>query len=186
MRKVFVVVGIVAIVVGYGALSGSGLNLPGAATNATVPLTPVLPPTSTPDQSAFLAPTPAGQNLSASPGAAQVITSPNQIVTTIGPLVLLNPSRARPGSTVGVTGSGFDPGSTIDLFLKHQVSDAGKSLGFVQADKEGGFGGFNLTMPADFASGPSIIYATQHDGKKQAMATGTVAANSPVVAFGNT
>jgi hypothetical protein len=100
--------------------------------------------------------------------------------------VLLNPAKARPGSTVGVTGSGFDPGSTIDLFLKHQQSDAGKNLGFVQADKGGSFGGFNLTLPADFASGPFIIVATQHDGKKVGFAIGTVAANSPTVTFGTT
>jgi hypothetical protein len=135
--------------------------------------------TSTPEQSAAaMTPATTPTSDSTTPIAA------SQIVTTNGPLVLLNPSRARPGSTVGVTGSGYDPGTTIDVYLKHSQTDAGRNLGFVQADKGGGFGGFTLTMPPDFASGQFIVLATQHNGKKQAFATGTVAANSPVATFG--
>jgi hypothetical protein len=184
MRKVIVVIGLIAFLLALGAVSGSGLSLPGTASSST-PVTPVATvtpidvATSTPDASSVLA-TPPPITGAVSP----LVTS--QIVTTNGPLVLLNPSKARPGSTVGVTGSGFDPGATIDLYLKHQQSDAGKNLGFVQADKGGAFGGFSLVLPAEFASGPFIVVATQHDGKKAAFATGTVAANSPTVTFGTT
>jgi hypothetical protein len=197
MRKVIVVVGLISIVFLWSKLSGSGLSLPGTASSSITPATPVAMATPnaamnpnaamTPNvvaTSNSVLPTAVGTPL-ASPSTSTTITT-SQIVTTTGPLVLLNPSKARPGSTVGVTGSGFEPGSTIDLFLKHQQSDAGKNLGFVQADKGGSFGGFNLTLPTDFASGPFIIVATQHDGKKASYAIGTVAANSPTVTFGTT
>jgi len=34
-----------------------------------------------------------------------------------GPVAVLNPGLARPGATVGVTGSGFDPGASVQVFL---------------------------------------------------------------------
>src|SRR6266480_2434187 len=37
------------------------------------------------------------------------------------PLVLLNPSTVRQGSSLGVTGSGFDPGATVDVVVKQQA-----------------------------------------------------------------
>src|SRR5690606_41992297 len=58
--------------------------------------------------------------------------------------ILLNPATVRPGSSVGVTGSGFDPGAQIDLTIKKTKDDRGTSLGFVQADKGGSFGGFSF------------------------------------------
>jgi hypothetical protein len=183
MRKVIVVVGLISILSVLGALSGSGLSLPGTASSSPTQVTPIVAETpvalatSTPDLSTPVATPPLATG-------ATIPVSTSQIVTTNGPIVLLNPSRARPGSTVGVTGSGFDPGATIDMYLKHQQSDAGKNLGFVQADKGGAFGGFNLALPAEFASGPFIVVATQHDGKKAAFAIGTVASNSPTVTFG--
>jgi hypothetical protein len=188
MRKVLIVLGVISILSVVGALSGSGLSLPGTAsstqpvtqstqaTPATAPIAAATPVMST--SPALATPTPLVARTTATPIAL------NQLVTTHDPLVLLNPSSARPGSTVGVTGSGFDAGSTVDIYLKHRADDQGKDLGFVQADKSGSFGGFNVALPADYASGPFIVLAQQHSGGKQALATGTVAANSPVVTFG--
>ena len=34
-----------------------------------------------------------------------------------GPVAVLNPGLARPGALVGVTGSGFDPGASVQVFL---------------------------------------------------------------------
>src|SRR5206468_1280984 len=48
------------------------------------------------------------------------------------PLVLLNPSTVRQGSSVGVTGSGFDPGATVDVVVKQQASDQGDAITFIQ------------------------------------------------------
>jgi len=181
MRKLLVVLGVITVVSLLGGLAGSGLSLPWTSSG------------STPSPSTALLATPSGNQAASQ---ATVVATPttsgptptpiavSQLVTSHTPLVLLNPSSARPGSTIGVTGSGFDPGTTIDLTLKHTKDDQGKPLGFVQADKSGSFGGFNLTLPSDFVSGPFLVIAQQHNGGKQAMATGTVAANSPQVTFG--
>jgi hypothetical protein len=179
MRKVLILLGIISALSLVGALAGSGLSVPGTASSTAPPPTPLTVGTPSASQLAAIAiPTPATALLTPAPLPAR------SIVTTHEALVLLNPSSARPGSTIGVTGSGFDAGTTVDIYLKHSPDDTGKNLGFIQADKSGSFGGFNLTLPADFASGPFIVVVQQHNSAKQAMATGTVAANSPVVTFG--
>lgn len=179
MRKLLVVLGVISIVAVLGALAGSGLSLPGTSSSGT------------PSARTGSVVTPAANGVVALPSATPTSAVPtptpiasSQLVTSNTPLVLLNPSSARPGATVGVTGSGFGAGSTLDLTLKHQMSDTGTGLGFVQADKSGSFGGFNLTLPSDYVSGPFIVLAREHGSGKQADATGTVAANSPQVTFG--
>lgn len=180
MRKLLVVLGIITIVAIVGGLAGSGLPLPGTSSGS---------PSSSSTTSVLT--TPAADRVAARPQVTPTSAAPtptpvaaSQLVTSHTPLVLLNPSSARPGATIGITGSGFDAGSTVDITLKHQKDDNGKGLGFVQADKSGSFGGFNLTLPSDFVSGPFIVVVQEHNGSKQAMATGTVAANSPQVTFG--
>jgi len=180
MRKLLVVLGIISVVSLLGALAGSGLSLPGTSSGRP----------SSPGTALIL--TPAAYQSPSHPAASPTLVltatptplAASQLVTAHTPLILLNPSSARPGSTIGVTGSGFDPGSTVDITLKRQKDDTGKPLGFVQADKSGSFGGFNLTLPSDYVSGPFIVVAHQHNGSNEATATGTVAANSPQVTFG--
>ena len=181
MRKLLVVLGVITIVAVIGGLTGSGLSLPGSSSNSASPSSSTTARRATPSANRVLG--------MASPTPTSVVPTPtpmavSQLVTSNAPLVLLNPSSARPGSTIGVTGSGFDAGTTVDITLKHQKDDTGTALGFVQADKSGSFGGFNLTLPSTYASGPFIVVAQQHGGGKQAMATGTVASNSPQVTFG--
>lgn len=180
MRKLLVVLGVITIVAVVGGLTGSGLSLPGSSNGGAAP------PSSAANHGA-----PAVNRVLGQPSSTptSVVPTPtpiaaSQLVTSHSPLVLLNPSSARPGSTIGVTGSGFDAGTTVDITLKHQKDDTGKALGFVQADKSGSFGGFNLALPSDFVSGPFVVVAQEHGGSKQATATGTVAANSPQVTFG--
>src|SRR5579871_3121228 len=69
------------------------------------------------------------------------------------PLVLLNPSTVRQGSSVGVTGSGFDPGATLDIYVKQLVTDDVDPLTFVQVDKSGGFGGVTFAVPDSLPRG---------------------------------
>ncbi len=181
MRKLLVVLGVITIVAVIGGLTGSGLSLPGTSSNNATPSSSTTAARATAATSRVLA--------MPSPTSTSVVPTPtpmalSQLVTSHTPLVLLNPSSARPGSTIGVTGSGFDAGSTVDITLKHQKDDTGTALGFVQADKSGSFGGFNLTLPSTFVSGPFIVVAQEHGGSKEAEATGTVAANSPQVTFG--
>jgi nucleoid-associated protein YgaU len=100
------------------------------------------------------------------------------------PLVLLNPSTVRQGSSVGVTGSGFDPGATLDIYVKQQVSDAVDPLTFVQVDKSGGFGGVTFAVPDSLPRGSFIVEARERESAHTATATAVIAGGSPQVKLG--
>lgn len=192
MRKVLIVLGVITVLSLVGALTGSGMTLPGSSSSSTTQLsgpTPNAPRTSsnTSTASSTGAPTAVAAIASPTPAVAGPTPTPlpvSRLDTQHQALVLLNPSSARPGSTVSVTGSGFDPGATVDVYLKHTKDDNGTNLGFVQADKSGSFGGFNVTLPSTYVAGPFIVDVREHSGSHEALATGTVAANSPSVTLG--
>src|SRR5215471_16117630 len=100
------------------------------------------------------------------------------------PLLLLNPSTVRQGSSVGVTGTGFDPGTTVDIYVKQQVSDSVDPLTFVQVDKSGGFGGVTFSVPDSLPRGNFIVEADQRESERVARATAVVAGGSPQVKLG--
>jgi nucleoid-associated protein YgaU len=100
------------------------------------------------------------------------------------PLLLLNPSTVRQGSSVGVTGSGFDPGATVDIFVKQHEADEVDPLTFVQVDKSGGFGGVTFAVPDSLPRGSFIVMANQRESEHVALATAVVAGGSPQVKLG--
>jgi LysM repeat protein len=100
------------------------------------------------------------------------------------PLVLLNPSTVRQGSSLGVTGSGFDPGGTVDVVVKQQATDQGEAITFVQVDKSGGFGGVTFAVPDTLPRGSFIVEARQRNSDKVARATAVIAGGSPQVKLG--
>jgi nucleoid-associated protein YgaU len=100
------------------------------------------------------------------------------------PLLLLNPSTVRQGSSVGVTGTGFDPGTTVDIYVKQQVSDSVDPLTFVQVDKSGGFGGVTFSVPDGLPRGNFIVEADQRESEHVARATAVIAGGSPQVKLG--
>ena len=100
------------------------------------------------------------------------------------PLVLLNPSTVRQGSSVGVTGSGFDPGATLDIYVKQQETDAVDPLTFVQVDKSGGFGGVTFAVPDSLPRGSFIVEARERESRQVASATAVIAGGSPQVKLG--
>jgi nucleoid-associated protein YgaU len=100
------------------------------------------------------------------------------------PLVLLNPSTVRQGSSLGVTGSGFDPGATVDVFVKQKESDNGDAITFVQIDKSGGFGGVTFAVPEALPRGSFIVEARQRNSDNVARATAVVAGGSPQIKLG--
>jgi len=186
MRKVLIVLGVITVLSLVGALTGSGMQLPGSSSSksSTTQLSG-----STGNVSNTASKSTSSAAAIATPTVAPALATPtppplSNLDTQHQALVLLNPSSARPGSTVSVSGSGFTPGSTVDIYLKHKADDTGTNLGFVQADKSGSFGGFNVTLPSGYVSGPFIVDVRQHDGAHEATATGTVAANSPTVTLG--
>lgn len=100
------------------------------------------------------------------------------------PLLLLNPSTVRQGSSVGVTGSGFDPGATVDIYVKQQVADSVDPLTFVQVDKSGGFGGVTFAVPDSLPRGNFIVEASERESGNVARATAVIAGGSPQVKLG--
>src|SRR5215510_10716324 len=131
------------------------------------------------------------------PGAAGVATPSGPTVTPVSiqlqgtavavqrrPLVLLNPSTVRQGSSVGVTGSGFDPGGTVDVIVKQQETDKGDPITFVQIDKSGGFGGVTFSVPESLPHGSFIVEARQRNSDNVARATAIVAGGTPQIKLG--
>jgi LysM repeat protein len=100
------------------------------------------------------------------------------------PLLLLNPSTVRQGSSVGVTGSGFDAGATVDIYVKQQVSDSVDPLTFVQVDKSGGFGGVTFAVPDSLPRGNFIVQASERESNNTAVATAVISGGSPQVKLG--
>lgn len=188
-KRLFIVVGVVIalILVSFVMASPQGLisslgNFQGGGG------TPVASgPQTSPDTTN--AKTPANQLTPADKQPTKTGTPPieiqsGQLVTNTGPLILLNPATVKPGSSVGVVGTGFAPGSTVNFTLKRNDSDQGTDLGFAQVDKGGSFGGFNFTVPNDLASGTFTLVAQESNSDKQAKAIGTIAANNPSVKLG--
>src|SRR6266508_4308304 len=68
------------------------------------------------------------------------------------PLITLNPGLVRAGSTVAVNGSGFDPGSRVDLLLSSGKSQKAQQLATVTASKDGTNDGA-LPFPSDVGGG---------------------------------
>jgi nucleoid-associated protein YgaU len=138
-----------------------------------------------------------GTSASGTPAAAPVARpggpTPTPVVVQIQgtavsieakPLLLLNPSTVRQGSSVGVAGSGFDPGTTVDIYIKQQVSDSVDPLTFVQVDKSGGFGGVTFAVPDALPRGNFIVEADQRESTNIARATAVIAGGSPQVKLG--
>jgi hypothetical protein len=87
-----------------------------------------------------------------------------------GPVALLNPGLAQPGATIGVEGSGFDPGSDVDVYLTAPNGQpAPVATGTV--DKAGAVK-TEFAFPADAANaGPSLLVTIKEQkGDKEAKA----------------
>lgn len=59
----------------------------------------------------------AGPEIRQRPPPEMVDLDGKRVPAAGGPVAVLNPGLARPGATVGVTGSGFDPGATVQVLL---------------------------------------------------------------------
>jgi nucleoid-associated protein YgaU len=92
------------------------------------------------------------------------------------PLLVLSPKIVRQSASIGLWGSGFPRGATIDIFLKQKVSDIVDPVTFVQADQNGQFGGVRVTVPDSVSRGKLMIQATERQGSLTAAAAATVAA----------
>ncbi|MBI4318022.1 MAG: hypothetical protein HY675_05995 [Chloroflexi bacterium] len=182
-----VIIGVVIIVglliVGSRVMAGSGSEPVDEAVEVQTGVTAQSQEAPKPTDSAPRTPAPS-QKPSASSATEARPLEPGQLKTTPGAIVLLNPGTATRGSTIGITGSGFDPGATVDLSVELQAGKLPMDIGFSQVDQGGGFGGVSFSVPEDFNAGSYKVMAKQHDGKKSATAEGNVVAASPAVKLG--
>jgi hypothetical protein len=134
-----------------------------------------------------------GGNTGGQSTPAQVTTVPtpktvqigNQKVTTaVGPLILLNPGVVRQGTAFNVTGSGFDPGSVVELSIVRQGSSTPLASVLVKADKSGGFYSVSMTAPTSLSAGNFSVVAQERNSSNSAQSFGAVAGGAPQVKLG--
>ena len=96
-------------------------------------------------------------------------------IRAAGALITLNPALAQPGASVNVSGSGFDPRSTVDVLLSSAGSSTGSSLGSARTDRTGNLNA-QVTIPEDVRGGKVIITAKQQNSDNIATAEAVTAA----------
>jgi nucleoid-associated protein YgaU len=97
-----------------------------------------------------------------------------QATVAAKPLLVISPRTVRHGASIGLWGSGFPSGATVDIYLKQEASDSVNPVTVVEADKNGQFTGVTVTVPDSVPSGSLIIQAKEYQGSLTAMATATV------------
>ena len=92
------------------------------------------------------------------------------------PLVTLNPGLVRPGAVVAVTGSGFDPGSRVDLLLGTGTADKAQVVTTVTANRDGVISG-TVPFPVEVGNGSTTreVTAQQRGATKVAKADAVLA-----------
>lgn len=128
-----------------------------------------------------------GTNDQGTPAAeATSISSLDQASVRKDAFILLNPASATAGSTVGVSGSGFDPASAIDFYLTEDPKNDKnpQELGFAQADSGGSFGSFSFSLPPNYRAPTFTVIAKERNSDKQATATGRLESLRPSVKLG--
>jgi hypothetical protein len=125
-----------------------------------------------------------GASQSASPPAvntpALIPMGNKQVVSTSGPIILLNPGVVRQGTSVNVTGDGFGAGALVDLTINRQGSAASLAKTQVKVDKGGSFTS-SLSVPMSLSSGNFVVVASERNSSNSAQAVGTVAGGAPQV-----
>jgi hypothetical protein len=110
--------------------------------------------------------------------------SPDQLATKPGAIVLLNPASGMRGSNVGVSGVGFTPGDTVDVFLETKEGEKPENIGYAQVDEGGSFSGVSFQIPEDVNTESFNVIAREHDGGKKATAQGRITGNSTSIKLG--
>jgi hypothetical protein len=122
------------------------------------------------------APNPTTQSTPIAPNTSA--TRPGTPYAATGALLLLNPSIVRQGTSMGVTGTGFDPGSTVDLAVSQQSAGPGQAVSYVRADRSGFFISV-FAVPVTMNAGPFFVEAHERGSTKMAQARGTLSGGTP-------
>jgi hypothetical protein len=91
------------------------------------------------------------------------------VATGTGPLIVINPGLVAPGGQVAVNGSGFDPGATVQVWLRTSRSGTGTEVALGKVAK-GGTLTTEFTMPGNLSGGAATVVAEEGDGSKAATA----------------
>jgi hypothetical protein len=100
------------------------------------------------------------------------------IPVTGQPIIILNPGLVRPGAKVGLSGSGFDAGARVDVFVTAGKDDKGKkpeSVASATATKDGTVAA-EFGIPAGSSERQYEVQARQRGSDKSAKAVAMTAA----------
>jgi hypothetical protein len=116
------------------------------------------------------------------PAKPQTVMMGGAQVPIGGPVLTLNPGLVRQGANIGITGAGFDPGSTVDLQFTPQGSNRPIPIPGVTAARDGSFAtGFLVPQLPNANTG--TITADQRGTNKGAQADAVVQAGVGSVAL---
>jgi hypothetical protein len=86
-----------------------------------------------------------------------------------GPIILVNPGLVGPGGQVAVQGSGFHPGTSVDVWLEAQHSSKGTVVAKAMASKYGTLN-TGFSMPGSMTGATATVVAQQGGGGETATA----------------
>jgi hypothetical protein len=114
---------------------------------------------------------------------AEPVSIDGSAIRPAGTLLTLNPALAQPGALVGVSGTGFDPRSTVDVGLSVKGTQGSTNLGTFKVDKNGSLNA-QVTMPQRLSGGTAVVTARQRNSDKVATAEALGASGIGFVALG--
>ena len=103
----------------------------------------------------------------------QRLVAPTVVQQGGGPGILLNPSMARPGTDVSLSGFDFDPASVVSISMRVGADTQGTAVGRSTVDGWGSFSA-GFTVPTSVGNGPVTVIATEAGSDKTAHAEATV------------
>jgi hypothetical protein len=96
-----------------------------------------------------------------------------------GPVAVLNPGLARPGGTVGVNATGFDPGASVEVLLTSGPSAKPAVVASAKADKSGSVS-TEFSVPVDSANAAPTQEVTVQQAKGNKVAKAELVAQAGV------
>jgi hypothetical protein len=95
-------------------------------------------------------------------------------IQAAGAVITLNPALAQPGTQMNISGSGFDPGSFVDVVLSVKGESTGSPLGSFKTDTSGGLSAA-VTVPDNVQGSKVIVTAQQRNSDNVATAEAVTA-----------
>jgi hypothetical protein len=97
------------------------------------------------------------------------VTVNGSTIMPAGAVITLNPALAQPGATMNLNGSGFDPGTMVDVLLRVQGTQRVTPLGSIRSDKNGSIN-MNVAVPENVGGSTVLVTAQQQNSEHAASA----------------